>query len=144
MPYHHVPHPHILDRKQQGPIKVKDQLAGGNAVTRFNSRLAIWVTGVVGTMYCAYVFAIFDLIALPQSISAGLFGIVQWVASFFLQLVLLSIIMVGQNIQAAASDKRSEQTYKDAEAVLAEALKIQDHLAAQDTEIARLHAKILD
>jgi hypothetical protein len=33
-------------------------------------------------------------------------------------LVLLPIIIVGQNVQARAADKRSEQTYSDAEAIL--------------------------
>ena len=136
--YEHHPHHWIEHRQKQGPVKVTDQLPAGNAFTRFNTWLAVRITGLVGSMICAYVFAGFDLIALPQSIHGGLFGIVQWVASFFLQLVLLSIIMVGQNIQAAAADKRSEQTFKDAEAVLAEALKIQEHLAAQDALLSQM------
>lgn len=136
--YTHIPHPHINRRKAQGPIKVHDQLPQGNAATRFNARLAILITRGVGTMWCAYLFAAFDLLALPESVKGGLFGIVQWVASFFLQLVLLSIIMVGQNIQATAADKRSQQTYTDAEAVLSEALKIQAHLEAQDAVLTKL------
>jgi len=38
------------------------------------------------------------------------------VAQTFLQLVLLSVIMVGQNVQAAAADKRAEATFHDASA----------------------------
>ncbi|HEX4865046.1 MAG TPA: hypothetical protein VFV02_13325, partial [Acidimicrobiales bacterium] len=60
------------------------------------------------------------------------------VSSNFLQLILLPIIIVGQNIQAKASDKRSEDTYKDADAILHEAVEIQKHLAAQDAEIERI------
>jgi hypothetical protein len=52
--------------------------------------------------------------------------------------VLLSIIIVGQNVQAQASDERAESTYQDAEAVLHEALQIQEHLLAQDQELQRL------
>jgi hypothetical protein len=89
-------------------------------------------------MWCAYAFALFDLISLPSAIHAGTAAIISWVAQTFLQLVLLSIIMVGQNIAAIATDKRAEQTYKDAEAVLSEALKIQDHLAAQDAILTKL------
>ena len=48
-------------------------------------------------------------------------------------MVLLPIIIVGQNIQGKAADKRSEQTYKDAEAILSECLQLQQHLQAQDT-----------
>jgi hypothetical protein len=57
-------------------------------------------------------------------------------------LVLLSIIIVGQNVLAAASDKRAEATYEDADAVLHTALDIQEHLAAEDAEIERLLAEV--
>ena len=36
----------------------------------------------------------------------------------FLQLVLLSVIMVGQNVQSVASDLRSQRTYEDAVEIL--------------------------
>jgi hypothetical protein len=42
------------------------------------------------------------------------------------------IIIVGQNIQGAGSDKRAQETYKDAEAILQECLQLQSHLQAQD------------
>ena len=62
----------------------------------------------------------------------------QWIAQTFLQLVLLSIIIVGQNVQASASDERAENTFQDAEAVLHEALQIQEHLIKQERELERL------
>lgn len=136
--YERIPHPHIAERDEQGPVKVSDQMPNGNAVNRFNSRVATVVTNAVGTMWCAYAFAVFDMLALPQAIHGGLYGIVQWVASFFLQLVLLSIIMVGQSNQAAASDKRADQTYKDAEAILHECIEMHRHLEAQDEILARI------
>jgi hypothetical protein len=68
-------------------------------------------------MWCAYAFAAFDCLALPTAIGQGLYGIVQWVASFFLQLVLLSVIMVGQNLQAEASDDRAAKTFGDTELI---------------------------
>lgn len=132
------PHPHIRARKVQGPVKVADQHSSGNAAARFNSRLAIIITKAVGSMWCAYAFAAFDLISLPAAIKGGSATIVSWVAQTFLQLVLLSIIMVGQDVQAQASDKRSEQTYNDAEAVLHEATQIQAHLEAQDEILTKL------
>jgi Putative manganese efflux pump len=49
--------------------------------------------------------------------------LVSWISQTFLQLVLLSVIIVGQNVLAAAADKRSEATYNDADAVLHEAVK---------------------
>ena len=78
----------------------------------------------------------------PKSWSGGPSTIVSWVAQTFLQLVLLSIIMVGQNVQAAAADKRAEATFHDASATLHEVAHVQGHLAAQDELLTRIAAKI--
>ncbi|GGU99512.1 hypothetical protein GCM10010211_78560 [Streptomyces albospinus] len=136
--YQHLPHPHIAARHAQGPVKVCDQLPQGNAVTRFNTKIAIVITRAVGSMWCAYAFALFDLISLPDAIKGGASAIVAWVAQTFLQLVLLSVIMVGQNVQAAASDRRSEATFHDASATLHEVAHLQSHLAAQDMLLTRI------
>jgi hypothetical protein len=126
---------------KRGPVKVADQLPRANAIQRLNARLAVRITKMVGSMWCAYLFAAFDLLSLPAAIRGGISSIVAWVAQTFLQLVLLSIIMVGQNVQSAAADKRSEDTYLDAEAVLHEAQQIQAHLAAQDAALEAIAAK---
>ena len=79
--------------------------------TKFNNSLAARITKTVGTMGCAYIFTIIALISLPAAISSGnVITIVGWVAQTFLQLVLLSIIMVGQSVQSSASDARTEKT----------------------------------
>ena len=93
-------------------------------------------------MWCAYAFALLALISLPDAIRIGRPAIISWIAQTFLQLVLLSIIIVGQNILSAASDKRSEATYRDADAVLHEALQIQKHLEAQDQAIEQILATV--
>ena len=82
------------------------------------------------------------LLALPSAVKQGTYYIVVWLSSSFLQLVLLPIIIVGQNIQAAAADKRAEETYKDAEAVLKESEEIQKHLLAQDQAISDIVARL--
>ncbi|HEX6507164.1 MAG TPA: hypothetical protein VF221_05975 [Chloroflexota bacterium] len=139
MTFVHVPHPYIIRRRRLGPIKVMDQLPKDTAMDRFNAWLAVKITSSVGTMWCAYVFAALALVSLPSAIrSHNLVILVSWVSQTFLQLVLLSVIIVGQNIQAAASDKRAEQTYEDGEAVLHEALQIQAHLTEQDAALAKL------
>jgi hypothetical protein len=101
-------------------------------VEGFDAKLAVILTRIVGSMACAYAFALLALAGLPNALHPGGEGIISWIAQTFLQLVLLSVIIVGQNIQAAASDKRAEDTYEDADAVLHKALQIEDHLAAQD------------
>jgi hypothetical protein len=139
-----VLHPRIELRKRQRPTKVTDLMPkGSNPITRFNRWLAVRVTNGVGTMWCAYAFAALALVSLPAAILSGNpVVLVSWISQTFLQLVLLSIIIVGQNVLAAASDKRAEATYEDADAVLHTALQIQDHLVAQDAEIEKILATI--
>lgn len=140
--YQYIRHPHISSRLAQGPVKVFDLLPRGTAITRFNTNVALLVTRAVGSMWCAYIFALFDLISLPEAIHAGTAAVVSWVAQTFLQLVLLSVIMVGQNVQAAAADKRSEATYHDASATLHEVAELQGHLAAQDILLTKIAEKL--
>jgi hypothetical protein len=139
-----VIHPRIEQRKKQRPIKVADLMQrGGTPIARFNTWLAVRVTNGVGTMWCAYAFAALAIVSLPAAIASGNpVLIVSWISQTFLQLVLLSIIIVGQNVLAAASDKRAEATYEDADAVLHTALQIQDHLAAQDAEIEKILGRV--
>jgi len=136
--YEHIPHPRIKEREASGPVKVADQMPKSTPAARFNSWLAVQITSGVGTMWCAYAFAAIALISLPDALKSGTAAIISWIAQTFLQLVLLSIIIVGQNIQSTASDKRAADTYKDAEAVLHEALEIQAHLMAQDAAIENI------
>jgi hypothetical protein len=100
---------------------------------KFNDRLAVRITELVGSMWCAYVFVLLALISLPSAIASGsTVVVVAWISQTFLQLVLLSIIMVGQNVQSRAQEERSQATYEDANTVLYQALQIQEHLKAQD------------
>ena len=140
--YQHIRHPRIASRLADRPVRVADLLPRGTAVTRFNTKVAILITQAVGSMWCAYAFALFDLISLPNAIHSGAAAVVTWVAQTFLQLVLLSVIMVGQNVQAAAADKRSEATFHDASATLHEVAHVQGHLAAQDVLLTRIAQKI--
>lgn len=140
--YQHIRHPRIAARRADRPVKVADMLPRGSAVNRFNTKVALIITRAVGSMWCAYAFALFDLISLPTAIRGGASEIVSWVAQTFLQLVLLSVIMVGQNVQAAAADKRAEATFHDASATLHEVAHVQEHLAAQDALLTKIAEKI--
>jgi hypothetical protein len=108
----HVTHRRITERKKFGPHLTVDELNG------INGKLALSITRMVSTMWCAYVFALIALISLPAAISGGVKDTISWIAQTFLQLVLLSVIMVGQKVAAQASDKQATQTYKDTEAIL--------------------------
>jgi len=101
---------------------------------RFNDWLAIHITKVVGTMWCAYAFALLAFISLPAAIRGGTATLISWIAQTFLQLVLLSIIMVGQNIASKKSDRQLEQTYKDSEELLKISAAIRE-LLEKNTEL---------
>ena len=98
--YRYVPHRRTQARlagEPPSPVKVVDQLPTGGKPARFNAWLAVKVTTGVGTMWCAYVFAALALISLPSAISSGnAVTLVSWISQTFLQLVLLSVIIVGQ------------------------------------------------
>src|SRR5215471_13069502 len=141
--YQHIRHPRIAARRADRPVMAMDLLPHGTPVARFNQWLAVKVTTGVGTMWCAYAFAALALVSLPSAIASGsVVTLVSWISQTFLQLVLLSVIIVGQNVLAAAADKRSEATYNDADAVLHEAVMIQEHLLAQDQVLASLVSKV--
>ena len=83
-----------------------------NAITRFNQKAAAKITSAVSTMWAAYIFAGIALISLPAAIRSGdSLVIVAWIAQTFLQLVLLSIIMVGQAQSAADVAKIINETH---------------------------------
>ena len=142
--YRYVPHRRTKQKLvgAGAPGKVMDQLPHGTPATRFNQWLAVRVTNGVGTMWCAYAFAALAFVSLPSAIASGsAVTLVSWISQTFLQLVLLSVIIVGQNVLAAAADKRAAATYDDADAVLHEAVMIQEHLLAQDKVLENLASK---
>jgi hypothetical protein len=99
-------------------------------------------------MPAAYSFAALALLALPGILGFTLFPsrtllIVAWISQTFIQLVMLAVLQLGQNLQAAGADKRAEATYLDAESVLHEVMLTQDHLIAQDELIRGTQKAIL-
>jgi len=104
----------------------------------FNSWLAERITNGVATMWCAYLFAAIALISLPKAIQSGdSIIIVSWIAQTFLQLVLLSIIMVGQKVQSKIVEKTINETHA---ASLAEFELAKEARALANQELAELHA----
>lgn len=116
---------------------VHKDVHGDSMMGRFNTRLAITITKTVGSMWCAYAFALLALVSLPAAINShDPIIIVAWIAQTFLQLVLLPIIIVGQNVQAAASDARAESDHETLLAI--------HTLTAQVHTIAEQQIKILE
>jgi len=92
--------------------QVRSLIHGAGAIGQFNGRLAVLITKSVGTMWAAYLFMLIALVSLPQAWNAFMHGDtvigVSWLSQSFLQLVLLPIIIVGQNIISASQDARAE------------------------------------
>jgi len=131
----HRPNPYLEFRKQfLRPLEKRE--------TRFNDWLAVSITNIVGTMWCAYAFGCLALFSLPAAIRGGTATLVAWIAQTFLQLVLLSIIMVGQKVAAAKSDRQLEQTYRDAEALLKISDEIQTLLKQNTALTEEIHSAV--
>jgi hypothetical protein len=131
---HHIAHKRIEERKESGPHLTKQERIG------FNGWLASIITDAVSTMWCAYLFAALALVSLPAAIAGGTATFIAWLAQTFLQLVLLSVIMVGQKVAAQASDKQALQTYKDAEALLEIQDEVHKLLKINNELTAEIHA----
>jgi uncharacterized membrane protein len=129
----HHPHPQTEARKLAAPPKVADQHVG------INGRLGAAITRKVGTMWAVYIAVAIQVTWMAlATIGFWEFKKDPYPFAFLLflsnivQLLLMFVIMVGQQVLGAASDKRAVVTYQDAEAILHECLQMQDHLLAQD------------
>src|ERR1035441_3681456 len=97
--------PHFGHTKSGLPVHLRTEDNHGGGI---NGKIALGITALVGTMLCAYVFGIIALVSLPAAIASGsVIVIVSWVAQTFLQLVLLAVILVGQNVQGRAADTQA-------------------------------------
>ena len=142
----HEPHPHAETRHLTKPPKIADEHIG------FNGRLGAAITRHVGTMWAFYIaILVMGSWMLLAGLKIGpLHSIDPYPFAFLLflgnivQLLLMFVLMVGQQVLGAAADKRAVVTYQDAEAILHECLQMQRHLSAQDrvleTMIRRVEA----
>lgn len=131
-----MPHIHVSQ------AKTTDYHRRESAYQRLNAKLAVTITRAVGSMTMAWIFSLLALVSLPAVlteafslhmfphwlVSVGLIALVAWIAQTFLQLVLLSVIMVGQNVQQEASDVRSAKTFEDTEEIRSDVKMALDRL----------------
>lgn len=117
-------------------------------INALNRRIAEKITSVVSTMWVAYLFGAIALISLPSAIRSGdTLTIVDWVAQTFLQLVLLSIIMVGQQRSSEKVSKEIDETHAAALAEFEyakEARSIAQQELAEINKMAREIHRILN
>ena len=126
------------------PHRVRNPHRDVMAALPRQDRIALAITGAIGTMYAVYAFATFmaGWILLQVVLGNAAFDPYPFAFLLFLgnivQLLLMFVIMVGQQVLGSASDKRAVVTYQDAEAILHECLQMQDHLTAQDGALERI------
>ena len=111
-------HPSKVHHHIAQAVSLRGLKAEVGKVNGFNAKIAVILTRGVGTMWCAYLFAIIAFLGLGPALKPGGEGIVAWIAQTFLQLVLLSVIMVGSNVQSMAADARAQHTYDDTVEIL--------------------------
>ena len=127
------------------PNDVMDEIhAAERGIDRLNRAVGQAITNAVATMWCAYAFALIALISLPQAIHDSVAGgfrplpIITWIAQTFLQLVLLSIILYGQNLLSEKADARSEATFRNTKSVETRLTQILKGIEARGEENARM------
>ncbi len=132
-----VPHPYLDRHKIAKPAVVADEMVG------VNGRIAAWTTQRLGSMWAFYLATLFQFGWMGLAL-AGIIKFDPYPFAFLLflsslaQLILMFVIMVGQDVLGKAGDKRSQQTFLDAEVILHECLQLQTHLTAQDQLIVKI------
>jgi uncharacterized membrane protein len=113
----------------------------GQDYVGFNGRLAAWITRRVGSMWTVYACVAITVLWVSLG-SKDAFGFDPYPYPFLLflgnvvQLLLMFVIMLGQQILGRTGDRRALQTFEDAEAILHDCEQIQNHLIAQDEHLA--------
>ncbi|MBS2537983.1 DUF1003 domain-containing protein [Catenulispora sp. NF23] len=133
--YTSMRHPHVHMRRRHGHARIEHEYVG------ISGRLAAWITRRLGSMWtvyaCVAVTAVWMLLG-----SRALFGFDPYPYPFMLflgnvaQLLLVFVILLGQQILGRTGDRRAVQTFEDAEAILHDCAQIQNHLIAQDRHLA--------
>ncbi|MEO7020872.1 MAG: hypothetical protein ABI234_12030 [Ktedonobacteraceae bacterium] len=134
--FHHEP-------RQHKPRNANLLHEAERAAAGLNEKIALWLTRAVGTMLCAYIFGALAILGFPGLVSPAIASLVSWASQTFIQLTMLSVIMVGQavlgrkqEIQADEQFNTTVNTYHDIE-------QIMEHLIAQDNEILRQSKMII-
>lgn len=128
--YTHMPHSHKPRNTNQ---EHHQELAAQSVGTK----IAVWVTVNVGTIQCTIAFAVLGISSIValltnSTLLALIFGALS---SYFLQLVLLPIISLGQNILARKQELLAEETYRTTVHTLHNDEQLVRHMHAQDAEL---------
>lgn len=129
--FHHEPRRHV-PRNVNAVLKEEHEKAG------FNTLLAVWLTKHVGSMWTAYTFvvlAVIGLFAILGLLSPTIALLVAWTSQTFIQLVLLPVIMVGQNVLGRKAELQADEQFNTTMSTYHDIEEIMKHLSAQDAEL---------
>ena len=137
MLYPHNPHPH----KPNNTNAVHAQEQQG-----VNAKIAVLLTGLVGSMPTAYLFVLLAVIGL-----LGITGIlppvaailIAWLSQTLIQLVLLPVIMVGQNVLNRKAEIQADEDFNINQKSFYDIEQVMQHLQAQDAELGK-HTESLE
>jgi hypothetical protein len=133
---------HLHEPRNVNKAHAEELQSGG-----FNAALAVWLTKHVGSMWTAYTFVIISvvgLLAILGILSPIVALLIAWVSQTFLQLVLLPIIMVGQNVLGRKSELMAEEQFNTTMKTYHDIEEIMIHLSAQDSELLKQTTAILE
>ena len=122
----HLPHPHIT--KNVNALHQAEQQG-------INTRIAVLLTRSAGSMPTAYLFvvlALIGLLAILGVLSPIVALLVAWLSQTFIQLVLLPVIMVGQNVLNRKQELQADEMFKSTMNAEHDIKQIIEHLDAQD------------
>ncbi len=129
---------YLTSRHRPGNVNEKHHQSLG-----FQDRLALGITSAIGTMYAVYFFilGLGGWILWQSYISNKPFDPFPFAFLLFLgnivQLLLMPLIMVGQNIQGKHAEIRAEEEYQTTSSSYQDVEKILIHLDLQNKEILR-------
>src|SRR5216683_2893196 len=129
--FHHEPH-------QYQPRNVNRLMEAEKAAAGFNTRVAVALTKGVGTMWTAYTFTVLafvGLLGLLNLLNPITFLLATWVSQQFLQLVLLPVIMVGQNVLGRKTELQADEQFHTTMSTYHDIEQIMQHLSEQDAEL---------
>jgi uncharacterized membrane protein len=136
------PQKHTRPEPQNVNLKHKSTLG-------FQDRIALGLTSGIGTMYAVYFFVLFmtGWMLWQTYFSQKPFDPLPFAFLLFLgnivQLILMPLIMVGQNIQGRHAEIRAEEEYKTTMTSYKDIEHILLRLDAQDQELLK-HTKLLE
>ena len=102
-------------------------------------RAAVWVTDHIGTIEF---FILCNVMVASTLVFPKIVVIVQFISSAWLQLVLLPLIMIGQNIQGKHSEARAEADFEVNTKAELEIETIIAHLENQNEAILQILNKL--